>query len=139
MSRTGGEMNRRELVKSSALVIVPGLSLVISGADAAGWALRFNLVHDKLQVRFDSSDGKLISWPDRGLGGQYTWSWKDPAPETRDISAFTGGLNQITLWARIESESKGSAERICNMITTYGGSDKQSWRFDNTEWHKISK
>jgi hypothetical protein len=94
---------------------------------------------DKLQVRLGNSNGQLISWPDRGLGGQYTWSWKDPVPEVRDISEFVGDGDQISLWARIDTDGQGSGDHQCDMDTRYNGSPKQRWEFDGSEDHDIHR
>jgi hypothetical protein len=131
-------MTRRQFVKSTA-VVVPGIVLVKKAGASPGWELRFEKVHDKLQVRLGNSNGQLISWPDRGIGGQYTWSWKDPVPEVRDISKFVGNGDQVSLWARIDTDGQGSGDHQCDMDTRYNGVRKQRWEFDGTEEHDIKR
>ena len=131
-------MNRREFVKSAS-VIVPGILLVRKASGAPGWELRFIKVHDKLQVRLGNSKGQLISWPDRGFGGDYTWCWKDPVPETRDVTEFVGEGDQIKLWAKIERDKQGSGDKKCEMETLHNGERKKKWEFDGEESHEIKR
>jgi hypothetical protein len=43
-----------------------------------GWQQTVDKCHDRLVVRVGGPNGPMISWPDRGLGGTYTWAWNDP-------------------------------------------------------------
>jgi hypothetical protein len=111
-----------------------GISFTRTGA--GGWQQRFYRVHDVLELRVGSSTGPLISWPDRGNGGRYTWSSRDPEGEVRDLTPWVGAGNPIRLWARISS---GSADRQCVMDTLFSSNRRQRWEFNDVEYHEIGQ
>jgi hypothetical protein len=114
-------------------VILPDGSTGAAGA-AAGWALRFERVHDLLLVRVGDEQGPLISWGDRGLGGTYTWSWQDPVGDTRDISGFPGVGDgaELRLWAKILSAG-ATGDQGADFAVIYDGAERQRRAFDNYE------
>ena len=99
-----------------------------------GWQQSFDKVHDLLILRVGGEGGPVITWPDRGFGGQYTWCWADPTGETRDISAWVGEADRISLWAQI-FENGATGDHQCDMDTRYNGESKQRWEFDGQEDH----
>lgn len=121
--------------ESEAETIRASLGLSSQG----GWQQRFERVNDALELRVNASNGPLISWPDRGFGGKYTWSYRDPAPEVRDIGQWFGGGASVTLWARIVQLPNGSGSRQCNMDTLYNGSRRQRWEFSGDVQYTVSR
>lgn len=103
------------------------------------WEQQFDKVHDALELRVGGENGPLISWRDRGFGGQFTWSWQDPVGERRDIGFWVGDGDQISLWARIWKTNPGSGDHQCDMDTLYSGESKQRWEFDEDEDHDIER
>lgn len=105
-----------------------------------GWQQKFDKVHDYLALRLGGSDGPMITWPDRGQGGKWTWCWQDPIGETRDISQWVGDGDQIKLYAVIYKDPNGgSGDHQCDMDTQYNGEQKQRWEFDRDEGHDVGR
>lgn len=99
---------------------------------------RFVRVNDALELRAGGKSGALITWSDRGFGGRYTWSYRDPAPEVRDITGWASG-NVVRLWARIVQLPNGTGSRFCIMDTLSGGSRRQHWEFDGEVEFSINR
>lgn len=102
-----------------------------------GWQQRFDRCHDRLMLRVGGPGGPLICWPDRGEGGQFTWSAQDPEGEARDLSPWVGSSPRLRLYAVViqTGETGGYG---CAMATLFDGVLCQSWRFDGDEDHEIA-
>jgi len=100
------------------------------------WELKFDKTHDYVDVHVSGPGGALIAWPDRGNGGQHTWSWKDPTGEVRDISQWVGAGDQIKLWAVCINTGETGDHQV-DMDTRWDGQRKQRWEFDGNEEHDI--
>src|SRR5260221_161698 len=98
--------------------------------EGSGWQLRFEKVHDCLKVF--ASNGALITFPERGQGGKFTWHSSDPVGETHGIGLFVGDGDQIHLYSVITADGS-SGDHQCDMDTLYNGARKQRWEFDNDE------
>jgi hypothetical protein len=88
-------------------------------------------------LRVGGPGGPLIHWPDRGQGGQYTWSSQDPIGETRDISPWVGNAPRIRLYALVFQVGEVEGAQ-CEMVTLYNGELCCRWRFDGDEDHEIA-
>jgi hypothetical protein len=137
-------LTRREFAVLTGITalaaIVPGRPVGATPRATPGWALRFDRVNDLLLVRVGGEQGALISWGDRGLGGQYTWSWQDPMGETREIRGLAGVADQaeLLLWAKvIEAGATGNLD--ATFVTLYNGEERQRWEFDNYEEHSVRR
>ncbi len=116
--------------------------LIITRSNRCTWEQRFENVHDALELRVVDSRGErgtLIRWEDRGFRGKYTWSYRDPVPEVRDITQFVGDGNSIRLWARIIRLPNGRGDQQCTMDTICDGFRKLRWQFDDTEDRYINR
>ena len=96
------------------------------------WKQSFRRVGGNLELRVGDSKGRLISWPDRGSGGRFTWAGGDPA-EQKDISPWVGNGNRIKLWARFTSATR----EPCLMDTYSGEVRKQRWEFIGVAEYEI--
>ncbi len=131
---------RREFLKSCGpLVVVPALAVTNRLGAAGAWQLSFDKVHDVVEVRVGGPSGRLIKWNDRGLGGRYTWCWKDPLGELRSIAPWVGDGDRIKLWAKVLIMEGGTGDHQCDMNTLYNGVRKQRWEFDEDEDHEIGR
>ena len=102
-----------------------------------GWSQKFDKVHDLLELRVGGPLGTLISWPDRGRKGRYTWAIED-GKEIRDLTPWVRKEYKIKLWARILRDSaRPSGDHQCDMDTLYNGTRRQRWEFDGCEDHEI--
>lgn len=109
-----------------------------SGKSEKGWALRFEKVNAVLEVRVGSEKGPLISWPNHGLDGKYTWSWKDEPGESQPIGQWVGNSSQIKLWARVSSHpDAGNQPPYCVMDTLYDGKSRRRWEFDSVAEYEV--
>jgi hypothetical protein len=98
------------------------------------WELKFEKVHDYVDVHVSGSGGPLISWPDRGDGGQHTWGWRDPTGEVRDISQWAGDGNLIKLFA-VCIKTIETRDHQVDMEMRYSGARQQHWEFEINEEH----
>jgi hypothetical protein len=137
-------LTRREFAVLTGITalatIVPHRHAGATTRAAAGWALRFDRVNDLLLVRVGGEQGALISWGDRGLGGQYTWSWQDPVGEVREIGGLAGVGDQpeLVLWAKV-SEAGATGNLQATFVTLYGAEERQRWDFDTYEEHSVRR
>lgn len=131
---------RLQFLKSCGpLVLVPVLAFNDRLKGAGAWQLSFDKVHDVVEVHLGGPEGQLIRWDDRGFGGQYTWSWKDPLAEVRSIAPWVGDGDRIKLWAKVWTMEGGTGDHQCDMNTLYDGVRKQRWEFDEDEDHEIGR
>ena len=112
--------------------------LQTAGQQATGWELKFEKVHDFVDVHVGGSGGQLIAWPDRGDGGRHTWSSKDPVNEVRSIQPFVGDGDQIKLYA-VCIDAGVTGDHQVDMDTRYSGRRVQRWEFDGNEEHDIRR
>ena len=109
------------------------------GQSQGGWEQRFEKVYDTLDL-YVVVDGKSdskpikITWPDRGFEGRYTWSSRDPAPETRSITRWVGNSSQITLRAIIQ---RSGSTPLCYMDTIYNGNLQKRWELTGDSGNQV--
>ena len=101
-----------------------------------GWQQQFQKCYGKLMLRVGGPGGPLIHWPDRGQGGQFTWTAGDPEGEIRDISVWAGDVPCVRLYALV-LEGGAPEDPLCEMSTLYDGEERLRWRFDSGEDHEI--
>lgn len=101
-----------------------------------GWQQRFGPCHDRLVLRVGGPGGVLITWPDRGLDGQCTWSWLDPEDEVRDLDLWVGDSPVIRLYA-VVIETGATGSHGCRMETLYDGVICRAWALDSDEDHDV--
>ncbi len=102
------------------------------------WRQRFDRCCDKLMLRVGGPGGPLIHWPDRGMGGQCTWSWQDPAGEVRDISPWVGDSPVIRLYALV-LETGATGQREAQMTTLYRERACKRWLLDEDEDQEVKR
>ncbi|MFZ5895037.1 MAG: hypothetical protein ACOY0T_28515 [Myxococcota bacterium] len=127
-------MYPKDSLPGSTATPAPALSDIRRGP----WELKFDRVHDYVDIHVGGSAGPLITWPDRGLGGKHTWSHRDPVGEIRGISAFVGEGDQIKLYA-VCIDANETGDHQVDMDTRYLGVRKQRWEFDGHEEHDIKR
>jgi hypothetical protein len=99
-----------------------------------GWEQHFEKVTDALELRVGSIRGPLISWPNSGAKGRFTWHKRDGVG-THSIRRWVGDSEQIKLWARVWSES--NERPYCAMDTLYNGDRRQHWEFEGVAEYSI--